>query len=134
MSATATDRIPTVTQATDPGDVVLDIHSRVGEVEHSLETMDQCRISAGKVLAVEGPELVVDRQPLILQDGKLALGLGQRERVVRQVDARGFADAARVGDWVALHWGWVCEVLTPRQVANLAHYTRYHLALANQTI
>jgi hypothetical protein len=113
---------------------VFDIHSRVGEVEHSLATMDQCRISAGRVLAIEGAELVIERQPIILLDGKLALGAAQRERVIRQVDSRGFADTATVGDWVALHWGWVCEVITPRQQANLAHYTRYHLALANQTI
>jgi len=113
---------------------VFDIHSRVGEVEHTMETLDQCRISSGKVLAVEGAELVVERQPLVLIEGKLALGPAQRTRVTRQVESRGFADAATVGDWVALHWGWVCEVLTPRQAANLAHYTRYHLALANQTI
>jgi uncharacterized protein DUF6390 len=113
---------------------VFDIHSRVGEIGHSLETMDQCRISAGRVVAVAGAELVVERQPLILQEGKLAFGPAQHERVLRQVEARGFADAAGVGDWVALHWGWVCEVLTPRQQAALAHYTRYHLALANQTI
>ncbi len=24
---------------------------------------------------------------------------------------------------VSLHWGWVCEVLTPRQVANLSRFT-----------
>jgi hypothetical protein len=113
---------------------VFDIHSRVGAVANTLETMDQCRISSGKVLAVEGAELVVERQPLILVDGKLAQGPPQCTRVVRQVEGCGFADAATVGDWVALHWGWVCEVLTPRRQANLAHYTRYHLTLANQTI
>ena len=114
---------------------VFDIHSRVGEVEHTLETMDQCRISSGKVLAVEGAELVVERQPLILVEGKLALGPPQR-------DAGGPAGRMRTalpmppppGDWVALHWGWVCEVITPHQAGHLAHYTRYHLALANQTI
>src|SRR5689334_9292288 len=78
---------------------VFDIHSRVGEVENTLETMDQCRISSGKVLAVEGAELVVERQPLVLVGGKLAEGPAQRLRVVRQVDARGFADTAGVGDW-----------------------------------
>ncbi len=113
---------------------VFDIHSRVGEMEHTMETMDQCRISSGKVVAVEGAELVVERQPLIMVEGKLALGPAERTRVTRQVESYGFADTAAVGDWVALHWGWVCEVLSPAQAAQLAHYTRYHLALANQTI
>ena len=113
---------------------VFDVHSRVGEIANTLESMDQCRISSGKVLTVEGAELIVERQPLVLVEGKLALGPAQRTRVLRQVEARGFADTAAPGDWVALHWGWVCEVLSPRQQANLLHYTQYHLTLANQTI
>jgi len=52
----------------------------------------------------------------------------------RQIDGHGFADFARPGDWVSLHWGWVCEVLSERQRANLERYTRYHVAIANQTI
>ena len=113
---------------------VFDVHSRVGELEHSLLTMDQCRVSWGRVLRVEGMELVVSRQPLTLSDGRLALGPEQTERVTRQIDGRGFVDDAQPGDWVALHWSWVCEVLNPRQQANLVRFTNYHLKLANQTI
>lgn len=113
---------------------VFDIHSRVGELANTLETMDQCRVGWGKVLQVAGPELIVARPPLVLLDGKLALGPPQTTRVVRQIGDRGFADGAAVGDWVALHWGWVCEVLTSRQQANLAHYTADHIRLANETL
>ncbi len=113
---------------------VLDVHSRVGEMESTLGTLDNCRVSWGQVKRVEGPELVVDRQSLVLRDGKLALAEAQPERAVRQVDGRGFADQAQPGDWVSLHWGWVCEVLTDRQRANLERYTCYHLGIANQTI
>ncbi len=113
---------------------VFDVHSRVGELENTLETMDQCRVSWGRVASVDGPKLVVERRPLVLEEGKLALGPSQVVRVVRQVEGRGFADAAAPGDWVSLHWGWVCEVLTPRQQANLARYTHDHVRLANQTM
>jgi hypothetical protein len=113
---------------------VLDVHSRVGELEHSLQTLDSCRVSWGRVVAVQGAELLVDRQPLGLQDGKLVLGGSQPMRAVRQVDGRGFVDNASVDDWVSLHWGWVCEVLTPEQQVNIVRYTRHHLALANQTL
>ncbi len=113
---------------------VFDVHSRVGELENTLETMDSCRTSWGKVLRVEGPELVVERPPLVLVAGKLAIGPPRTVRVVRQVDARGFAESAAPGDLVSLHWGWVCEVLTPRQQVNLSRYTDYHLVIANQTI
>jgi hypothetical protein len=83
---------------------------------------------------VASGELVVDYQPLVLREGKLTLAEPRPERRVRQVDGRGFTDAAQPGDWVSLHWGWVCEVLTERQRANLERYTRHHLRIANQTI
>ena len=113
---------------------VLDVHSRVGDLPSTLETLESCRVSWGRVCGVDGGELSLDRQPLVLRDGKLALGATRRERVVRQVDGRGFADTAKVGDWVSLHWGWVCEVLTERQRSNLERYTIHHLAIANQTL
>ncbi len=113
---------------------VFDVHSRAGQLEHSLETMDQCRISWGNVTEVVGPELIVQRRPLLLDRGKLALGDEARTTVVRQIEGHGFADDAKVGDWVSLHWGWVCEVLDARQHANLVRYTDYHLKLANETI
>jgi hydrogenase maturation factor len=113
---------------------VLDIHSRVGELENTLETMDHCRVSWGKVVRPEGPELLVQRQPLVLRAGKLALGEAQPERILRQVDGRGFADGAQTGEWVSIHWGWACEVLSEGQQRSLERYTRHHLALANQTL
>ncbi len=113
---------------------VLDVHSLVGEMDSTLGTLEACRISWGRVLRVEAGELVVERQPLILNARKLGLGPAGEARFARQIDGRGFADTAAVGDWVSLHWGWVCEVLTPRQRANLERYTLHHLAIANQTI
>lgn len=113
---------------------VLDVHSRVGQLEHSMETLDGCRVSWGKVVAVEGAQLVVDRPPLELRDGKLVLGEARRERVLRQLDGHGFADAAAVDDWVAMHWGWVCEVLPLVERQSLERWTKHHLAIANQTI
>ncbi len=113
---------------------VFDVHSRVGEIENSLETMDNCRVSWGRVAAIEGPVFVVERQPLHLLAGKLELGPAQPARITRQIDDRGFADRARVGDWLSIHWGWACDVLTEPQVRALERYTLHHLKLANQTI
>ena len=113
---------------------VFDVHSRVGELGHSLVTIDHCRVSWGSVVAVDGGELVVERMPLVLEAGKLALGTAVQERVARQIDGRGFVDQAQVGDRVSIHWGWACEVLSERQLRDLERFTRHHLALANQTI
>jgi hypothetical protein len=113
---------------------VLDVHSRVGELENTLQTMDSCRVSWAKVLRVEGGELVVAREPIVLRAGKLALDPPRIERALRQIDGRGFVEAAQPGDWVSLHWGWACEVLSEPQRRSLDRYTRHHLALANQTV
>lgn len=113
---------------------VLEVHSRVGELGQSLATMDHCRISWGTVGEVADGELVVDRVPLLLELGKLVLGQPMRERVMRQIDGRGFVDGARRGDVVSIHWGWACEVLSAAQHHSLERYTRHHLAIANQTL
>jgi hypothetical protein len=113
---------------------VLDVYSRVGQRDTTLGMLDACRVSWGRVVAVEAGALIVERSPLVLRDGKLALGPARQERVTRQIDGRGFADTAQPGDWVSLHWGWVCEVLDARQRRNLERFTRHHLAIANQTL
>jgi len=113
---------------------VFDVHSRAGELEHSLDTMDNCRISWGRVTAIDGSVFVVERPPLLLEAGKLALGAAQPARITRQIDDRSFADRAQIGDWLSIHWGWACDVLTDDQVRTLERYTRHHLALANQTL
>jgi hypothetical protein len=113
---------------------VLDVHSRVGELGQSLATMDHCRVSWGRVVEVAGGELVVDRVPLLLHLRKLVLGQPTRERIMRQIDGRGFVDGARTGDVVSIHSGWACEVLSAGQQQRLERYTRRHLAIANRTI
>ena len=66
--------------------------------------MDHCRVSWGTVVDV-AEELVVDRVPLLLEQGQLVLGRPTRERVMRQIDGRGFVEGAQVGDVVSIHWG-----------------------------
>ena len=96
--------------------------------------MDNCRVSWGRVARVDGAALIVERQPLELEAGKLTLGAPRTERALRQIDGRGFADTAGPGDWVSLHWGWVCEVVTDAERSSLERYTRHHLRLANATL
>jgi hypothetical protein len=99
-----------------------------------LATIDACRISWGTVTAVEAGELAVLRRPLVFEGGRLALGEPRTERVTRLIEGRGFATAAAAGDVVSIHWGWVCEVLAPRQARALERWTAHHLAIANRTL
>lgn len=113
---------------------VVDVYRHLERETVGMAAIESCRISWGKVRSVHGPELVVERQPLVWRQGKLALGEPQAEKVLRSVDGLGFADDVAVGDWVSVHWGWVCERLDDRRLANLRRWTDVHLRIANQTV
>ena len=114
---------------------VFDVWRQVGRLEGNvLATMDNCRISWGLVKSVEGANVVVDRQPLLMKEGKLALGALQPSPAIRLFDGHGFVSELEPGDMVSLHWGWICERISAAQVRSLERYTGQHLAIANQTI
>lgn len=119
---------------------VFEIYPRAGFMKsgavtsHLFHTMEQCRIRWGQVTAVDGANLVVNVQPLVLRDGTLELATSQSETVQRWIDGKGFVDDVSPGQWVSIHWGWACDRLTAAQVANLERYTRHQVALCNQTM
>lgn len=118
---------------------VFDVYARAGLMNDRsapilLETMDSCRISWGRIAEVDGAELVVERPAMELCAGKLALTKPLPFRVTRQIDGRGFADSARNGDCVSIHWNWVCDVLDSSSLRRLVANTKRSLALANTTL
>jgi hypothetical protein len=38
------------------------------------------------------------------------------------------------GDWVSMHWEWVCDRLTPEQLTSLRRYTVFHLSMVNDRL
>jgi hypothetical protein len=118
---------------------VLDVYMRAGLMQDNraqiaVDTMDACRISWGRVVAAEGSELVVERPRLVLVEGKLALTHPEVVRVTRQIEGLGFADDARPGSYVSIHWHWTCEELSPAKRQRLIAATRQYIQLANQTL
>lgn len=115
---------------------VLNIWQRTGHVEklHTLESMDACRVSWGKVVAVSGPTITVERRPIVYQEGKLALALEEQQKVTRQLDALFEIEQLRPGEIISMHWDAPCEVITETQARQLEQYTLQSLAFANQTI
>jgi len=99
-----------------------------------LAMVDSCRISWGTVTRIDGGELIVQRAPVVLRDGRLELDPPRSERVTRMLEGQGFVADAKVGDIVSIHWSWACEVLSLAQQRTLERYTRFHLALASQTL
>jgi Family of unknown function (DUF6390) len=97
----------------------------------ALTQLDRCRIRWGRVSSVTGDEAVVMSRHLEWDGHKLALGDQHPDTARVAIDGSGLIDNLRPGDVVSLHYDWVCDRLTPTQLARLRHYTARHLDIAN---
>ena len=113
---------------------VMNIWKRTGHIEqaHTLDSIDQCRISWGEIISVEGPKLTVRTQPLTSIDNRLSLGPAMEKTINRSLEADVDIDQIKPGDLVSMHWGVVCEILSKMQVQNLKRYTLASINFANQ--
>jgi hypothetical protein len=96
-----------------------------------LTSMDLCRISWGKIKKIKQSHLEVEYQPLVLEDNKLSLGEPVWQKINYRIGDKGFIEQPKQGDWISMHWGFACEVLSDWQIANLKKYTQESIALAN---
>jgi hypothetical protein len=116
---------------------VFSIFTRTGHqaVDHTLETMDSCRIGWGQISSkfkMKNLKLKLKSQKLIYKNGQLRL----KDNVVREVALPvndSYIKTIKPGDWVTTHWGFVCDKVSPTQVKNLEFYTKHNLQLANET-
>jgi hypothetical protein len=99
-----------------------------------LEILDQCRIRWGQVHAVEGEQAVVRSRPLTWDGKRLDLGAPRLETVILAVGGLGFTKKLQPGDWVSMHWGWICDRLTRRQLADLKRFSERQLAMTNDDL
>jgi hypothetical protein len=102
---------------------------REGRIDEPLHVLDRCRIRWGRVLGIEGGSVHVESRPLEWQGGRLVQG-----EPVPEVVALSPGAAAETGDWVSMHWEWVCGRLTARQLADLRGYSRRHLRMVNEEL
>ncbi|HXH77570.1 DUF6390 family protein [Nocardioides sp.] len=81
----------------------------------AVSVLDRCRIRTGVVSEIDG-EWVVVTSSLLTWDGEsLTPSSLQAERARWSIEGQSLLSAPAVGDTVALHWDWVCDVLTPDQ-------------------
>jgi hypothetical protein len=104
---------------------------RSGLVDEPLRVLDRCRIRWGQVVETEGDWAVVRSRPLRWDGRRLALGPPRAERVRCAEGSLGLAGPLAVGDRCALHWDWVCDVLSPDRFTALQHYSARQLDLVN---
>ena len=98
-------------------------------VDEPLRVLDRCRIRWGQVTEVDEAQVHVVSRPLAYDGHHLTLGEPVTEVAFRHPD--GVGPHVEAGDWVSLHWDWVCDRLDARGLASLQHYTDRTLRVAN---
>jgi hypothetical protein len=101
---------------------------------HALNVLDRCRIRWGKVTAIGGDQATVQYRPLRWDGRLLTLGEPLTEMVRLALEGTVLARDIGPGDRVALHWDWVCDKLTDRQLRSLRTYTMRHLDMVNHGV
>ncbi|MGH8905328.1 MAG: DUF6390 family protein [Egibacteraceae bacterium] len=99
-----------------------------------LRVLDRCRIRPGMVVSTRGDEVTVRSRPLRWDGNQLTFGPVETEVVTGAVAGRGFVTDLRPGELVALHWDWVCDRLSRRQLHNLLSYTAQTLRMTNERL
>jgi hypothetical protein len=91
-----------------------------GKVEPTLASMENCRVSWGRVVEFHASNLIVKARRLQYINKKFVLSEEETRTVTYIPDMLG---PVKKGDHVAIHWGFAPLVLTPQQLANLEKYT-----------
>lgn len=99
-----------------------------------LRILDQCRIRWGRVETVHGDTAVVTSRPLTWDGRRLDLGPPRPETVTVAADGLGMTESLRPGEWVSMHWSWICDRLDSRQLADLEHYSARQLRMTNHDL
>jgi len=115
---------------------VFSVYQRTGNIKisHTLATMDACRIRWGKVITIKPHSLIVKTKPLVAdKNGAIKESDFFTEReILNYFEGSVLLNNIRMGDYISLHWGCVCEKLNARQIANLQKYTELSLLYANR--
>ena len=104
---------------------------RSGRVAEPLRVLDQCRIRWGLVEEVTGDLALVRSRPLTWDGLRLGYGPVRTETATVAKAGSGFVGGLRSGEWVSLHWDWICDRLTQRQVVALGRYSDLSLWAVN---
>lgn len=103
---------------------------QAGRSRESLTVLEKCRIRWGQVQEA-GPDDAVVASRCLSWNGELGLGDVRLETVSFRHDGRAMIDPPADGDWVAMHWDWICDRLTPEQVVELSAHTARQLDAVN---
>ncbi len=101
-----------------------------GEAE-ALAVVDQCRVRWGRVLSIRDSVAVVRSRPITSEGRRIVLGEPRVEMAVVRSEGDGKPARVHQGDWCALHWNWVADRISTRQLVQLRKFTRLQLDAIN---
>lgn len=96
-----------------------------------LEVLQGCRIRWGRVVETAGDSVVAESRPLTWDGSRFDLGPPQAEQAQWASGGVAFIERPEPGEWVSLHWDWVCERLSEEAGRRLASTTFGQLAAIN---
>jgi hypothetical protein len=88
----------------------------------------------GKPTGIHGDQAAVEHRPPVLDGRLLTLGEPATEMARLALDGPMPARGIGPGEWVSLHWDWVSDKLTQRQLCFLRMYTMRHLDVVNYRV
>jgi len=99
-----------------------------------LEILQGCRIRPGQVVEVLGDRAVVLSQPLTWDGRRLGLGTSTAESVHLGAGGEPFVTGVQPGDWVSLHWDWICDRIDDGRRNALQRHTAQQLRIVNRRV
>lgn len=97
-----------------------------------LSVLDRCRVRWGRVVHLGNDgDAIVRSRPLCWDGRRLHLGEEADETVRRSLAGQSLLADVGLGDWVALHFDWICDRLDAAGLAELEHASDQQLRLAN---
>ena len=90
----------------------------------AVNVLDRCRIRVGEVVGVDGEEVSVVSALLAWDGTGSGRGRGRHRDGPLVGGGSALIDVPPVGALVALHWDWVCEVVSPSEALRIEHLDR----------
>ncbi len=112
---------------------VINVPKKMGhqEMEATVEFMDSCRISWGKVKSVSGPNIIIEYEPLLLINNTLTLGEPIEKKIIRKLESDYDMEMLKTDDYITLHWDTPCEVVNKKDINRLIYFTNESIRIAN---
>jgi hypothetical protein len=102
--------------------------------DEPLRVLNACRIRPAEVLELRADAALVCARTLTWDGFELGLSRARDELVTWRSASGTFADGLQEGARVALHWGHVCDELTPGEAGELAYWTELQVEAANRRL